>query len=72
MSGNFYRNPTFRMKNNGWLSKTCNMSRGIRQGCPISALLYLFEAEILAMKIKSDPNIKCININSNEIKIIKC
>lgn len=66
-----YRNPTFKMKNNGWLSKTCNMSRGIRQGCPISALLYLFVAEILAMKIKIDPNIKGININSNEIKSVQ-
>ena len=47
-----YCNPIFRIKNNGWLSRTCIMSRGIRQGCPISALLYLFVAEILALKIK--------------------
>ena len=33
-----YCNPIFRIKNNGWVSRTCNMSRGIRQGCPISAL----------------------------------
>lgn len=32
-----YKNPKFKMKNNGWLSKTCSMTRGIRQGCPISA-----------------------------------
>lgn len=63
-----YTNPIFKMKNNGWLSKTCTMTRGIRQGCPLSALLYLFVAEILAIKINSNQNIKGIAINNNEIK----
>ena len=45
-----YTNPLFRLKNHGWISKTCHMTRGIRQGCPISALLYIFVAEILAQK----------------------
>ena len=47
-----YTNPIFKTKNNGWLSKTCPMTRGIRQGCPLAALLFLFVAEILAIKIK--------------------
>ena len=34
------------------------MKRGIRQGCPISAILYLFVAEILSLKIKQNQNIK--------------
>lgn len=38
------------------------MSRGIRQGCPISALLYLFIAEILAIKLKTNNDIKGIKI----------
>ena len=29
-----YNNPIFSGKNNGWISKACKMSRGIRQGCP--------------------------------------
>ena len=37
-----YNNPMFRLKNNNWLSKTCFMQRGIRQGCPVSAILFLF------------------------------
>ena len=53
-----YTNPAFRLKNNGWISKTCKMIRGIRQGCPISALLYIFVAEILAKKIKDDDSIR--------------
>ena len=53
-----YTNPAFRLKNNGWISKTCKMTRGIRQGCPISALLYIFVAEILAKKIKDNDSIR--------------
>lgn len=52
-----YKNPVFRLKNNGWISKTCAMNRGIRQGCPISAILYLFVAEILSSKIKENNSI---------------
>lgn len=33
------------------------MLRGIRQGCPISAILYLFVADILALKIKNNDQI---------------
>lgn len=32
-----YNNPKFRVKNNGFISKTYDMTRGIRQGCPLSA-----------------------------------
>ena len=46
------------------------MNRGIRQGCPISALLYLFVAEILSLKLKSNNEMKGINI-SNMQKDIK-
>ena len=57
-----YCNPIFRLKNNGWLSKTCSMSRGIRQGCPTSALLYIFVAEILALKISTNDGIHGFNV----------
>lgn len=32
-----YNNLKFRVKNNGFISKTNDMTRGIRQGCPLSA-----------------------------------
>ena len=45
------------------------MSGEIRQGCPISALLYIFIAEIQDLKRKGDNLIKGENINmSTEIK----
>ena len=37
--------------NNGYLSQPFNLSRGIRQGCPISALLFILVAEIFAIQI---------------------
>ena len=59
------------MENNGWLSKHCSMSRGIRQGFPISAKIYLFVAELLVLKIQNNPNIEGISVKSNEIKNIQ-
>ena len=48
------------------------MNRGIRQGCPISAILYLFVAEILALKIRNNEDIPGIKINDiTEIKTIQ-
>ena len=43
--------------------------RGIRQGCPISASLFILVAEILAVNIRSDALIKGINVNNVEFKI---
>ena len=47
------------------------MNRGIRQGCPISALLFILVAEIIAISIRSEKNIKGITINEEEFKIIQ-
>ena len=41
------------ISNNGWLSVPFTISRGIRQGCPLSALLFVIVAEIMAIKIRS-------------------
>ena len=62
-----------RVKNNGWLSDTFNLNRGIRQGCPVSALLFIIVVETLALNIKSDNRIEGIKLNiqqhEREIKI---
>lgn len=52
-----YNNHKFRVKNNGFVSKTCKMTRGIRQGCPVSALLFILTVETLAIRIKSSKEI---------------
>ena len=43
--------------NNGWTSKPLSINKGIRQGCPLSALLFLLVAEILAVRVRSNSNI---------------
>lgn len=45
-------NPKFIVMNNGISSKTCRMTRDIRQGCPISALLLSLTFEIIPLRIK--------------------
>ena len=40
------------IKNNGHLSEVFQMFRGIRQGCSVSALLFILSVEILATKIR--------------------
>ena len=55
--------------NNGFFSEFFKLTRSIRQGCPISALLFLLVAEVLAIDIRNDINIKGIQIENIELKI---
>ena len=55
--------------NNGNFSKYFKLSRSIRQGCPISALLFLLVVEMLANKIRNDPNINGLEINNEIFKL---
>ncbi|KAK6178281.1 hypothetical protein SNE40_013084 [Patella caerulea] len=48
---------------NGHLSRLFAITRGIRQGCPISALLFVVVAETLHNIITNNKEIKGININ---------
>ena len=57
------------VSNNGYLSQYFKLSRGIRQGCPISALLFILVAEILAEKVRDNKSIKGISINHEECKL---
>ena len=51
--------------NNGWISKTFQICRGIRQGCPLSALIFVLAVEVLACRIRSEKNIKGFQIKLN-------
>ena len=55
--------------NNGYFSKFFDISLSIRQGCPISALLFILVAEIIAIKIRNNNEIKGIKSIDTEFKI---
>ena len=49
----FYNNVSSCVNVNGYISNSFNFSRGVRQGCPLSPLLYVLVAEVLACNIRS-------------------
>ncbi len=55
--------------NNGNTGKYFNLQRGLRQGCPLPAYLFITALENLASKIRNNPHMKGIKIDNNEIKI---
>ena len=66
-----YTNSAFRIKNNGWISTNYDMERGLRQGCPCSALLFVLAVEVLATLIRNDTNIRGIEIGGKEHRIVQ-
>jgi hypothetical protein len=55
--------------NNGHTSGYFKLTRGIRQGCPMSAYLFILLVESMANAIKNNPNIIGIKINQTRHKI---
>ena len=58
------------MKINGFLSDPFTLMRGVRQGYPLSMLLYIIAAEVLAYFIIAGTRVKGIHIDNQEIKIV--
>ena len=57
------------VKNNGYVSHEFKMERGLRQGCPMSPLLFVLAVELLANKIRQDSNLNGIMINEKSVRI---
>ena len=54
----FYTGVQSSVNVNGYLSPFFSLSRGVRQGCPLSPLVYVLVAEVLACNIRANPRIK--------------
>ena len=65
----FYNNVTSCVLNNGHESEFFVLERGVRQGCPLSGLLFVIGIEVLVNAIKSKTTIKGIKVGEKEIKV---
>ena len=55
---NSYQNITANIMNNGYTTLNVPLQRGLRQGCPLSLLLYCIIAETLATEIRANKRIR--------------
>ena len=63
----FYTDIYSCVQNNGWSSDFFTLSRGVRQGCPLSPYLFILCAEILGNAVRNDPKVR--GIKALECKI---
>ena len=57
-----YKDLTCQVKTKGFLTALIDIKRGVRQGCPLSALLYVIVAEVIANAIRQDDSIRGVNL----------
>lgn len=66
--GALYSNPTAKVLVNGLLFQAFSITNGMRQGSPLSPLLYVLTMKPLLRCLRANPDIKCIQINGREFK----
>ena len=64
-----YNKPTANIVLNGEKLKPFPLRSGIRQGCPLSPLLFNIVLEVLATAIREEKEIKGIQIGKEEVKL---
>ena len=57
------------VQNGGWLTGWYGLQRGVKQGCPVSPLLFLLVVEIMAIKIRNNKDITGIALSKNNIRL---
>ena len=64
----FYQGANSCVQNAGFMSNFFSISRGVRQGCPLSPYLFILCIEILSATLLNDSQITGIKINGKEFK----
>ena len=62
-----YSNASTKINVNGFLTDNIPLKCGVRQGCPLSALLYVLIIEILALQLRANPNIVGFTIDNENL-----
>lgn len=62
-----YSNASTEINLNGFLTDGIPLRSGVRQGCPLSALLYVLVIEILALQLRANPNIVGFEVGGERI-----
>ncbi|KAL9988158.1 hypothetical protein ACROYT_G002566 [Oculina patagonica] len=65
----FYSNVSSCVINNGFATSYFNVDRGVRQGDPLSPLLFILSLEVLACSIRQNDKIQGIKIEDEVVKI---
>ena len=65
-----YNNIQSAVMNGGRMTEYFKITRGVRQGCPLSPSLFILTVELLALKIRQSPNCRGIRLpNDKEARI---
>ena len=65
----FYSGSQSTVNVNEHVSSYFSLSRGVRQGCPLSPLLYVMVAEVLACNIRSYPDINGLSLPASVVPL---
>ena len=65
----FYNDVSSCVLNNGHTSSFFPLQRGVRQGCPLSGVLFVLGIELFGRALKNNKSIKGILVNNHEIKV---